>query len=113
MQKGGGAVKKVWGIISNIVSALLIYPVYLYLFFLGLMFISFTGFDWSVSRIFTIISGASFMCALPACIVGIILSVIFRAKDKYKASYLIQLLPFVMVLQGAFTFVISILWGNT
>jgi hypothetical protein len=46
------------------------------------------------------------------CIVGIILSFIFIAKEKYKKGFMIQLLPFASVISGVFMMVVSMIFGN-
>ena len=104
--------KKTLGIISNILSVLLVGPFSIYFSVLGLMFITSIDFTWSFSCIINAFSSVSFLCTLPACIIGIVLSIIFRIKGKYKESYLIQLLPFVSVIVGVFLFVVSMIWSN-
>ncbi len=104
--------KKVLGIISNILSVLLVGPFSIYFSFLGLMFITNIDFTWSFSCIINTVSSAFFLCTLPACVIGIILSIVFMIKGKYKESHLIQLLPFVLVIIGVFLFVISMIWNN-
>ena len=104
--------KKTLGIISNTLSVLLVGPFSIYFSVLGLMFITSIDFTWSFSCIINAFLSVSFLCTLPACIIGIALSIIFRIKGKYKESYLIQLLPFVSVIVGVFLFVVSMFWSN-
>lgn len=104
--------KKVLGVISNILSVFLIGPFSFYFFILGLLFITGVDFTWSFSCIINIVSNLMFLCALPACVIGIILSVVFRKKGKYKESYFIQLLPFASVITGVFLLVVSMIWSN-
>ncbi len=104
--------KKAMGIISNILSVLLVCPFSLYFSVLGLMLISCIDFKWSFTPIINTVSSVNFICTLPACITGIILSIVFRIKGKYKESYFIQLLPFASVIVGVFWFVVSMIWGN-
>ena len=104
--------KKVLGVISNILSVLLVFPFSMYFSALGLMFITSIDFTWSFSCIINIVSSVSFLSTLPVCITGIILSIIFRKKGKYKENYLIQLLPFASVIIGVFLFVVSMIWSN-
>ena len=104
--------KKALGIISNILSVFLVCPFSFYFSALGLMFTSSINFSWSFSCIIDTVSSVSFLCTLPACIIGIVLSIILRLKGKYKESFLVQLLPFASVLIGVFLFVITMFWSN-
>lgn len=104
--------KKILGIISNIVSLVFVTPFSFYFGVLGLLLLSSTDFTWSFLCIIQTISSALFICAPLSCILGIILSVIFRKKGNYKNSYLIQLLPFMLVLLGIFVMVTTMIFGN-
>ena len=104
--------KKALGIMSNVFSVLFVVPFSLYFSFLGLMFITCIDFTWSFSCMINILSSVSFLYALPSCIIGIVLSIVFRIKEKYKESYIIQLYPFACVLIGVFLLVLSMIWGN-
>ena len=104
--------KKTLGIISNILSVLLVGPFSIYFSVLGLMFITSIDFTWSFSCIINTASSVALLFTLPACIIGLILSVVFRKKAKHKESYLIQLLPFASVSIGVFLFVVSMIWSN-
>ena len=105
--------KKVLGIISNLVAVILSVPLCLYFSFLGLMFLTFTGPIISIPRFFSLAAGGIWLCTPIFCIVGLILSVVFRKKDKYKYSYIVQLLPFFTVLTACFFVIISTIFGNT
>ena len=111
-KKGSGNMKKAFCIISNILSVFLIGPFSLYFSALGCMFITSINFDWTFICMINLILSVAFLCALPLCIIGIILSIAFRGKEKYKESFLIQLLPFASVIVGIFLFVVSMFWSN-
>jgi len=104
--------KKALGIISNILSLFLVGPFSFYFFVLGLMLMKGVNFTFSFLFMINALPSVCFLCALPALLVGIILSIVFRAKGKYKQSYLIQLLPFAFVSAGVFLFVTSMFWSN-
>ena len=104
--------KKALGVISNIVSVFLVGPFSIYFSSLGLLFLIHSDFAWSLDGIIYTLSSVSFLCTLPICVIGIILSIVFRKKAKYKDSYLIQLLPFASVITGVFLMVVSMFWSN-
>ena len=110
--EGGVHMKKIMSIISNILSVIFVCPFSLYFSTAGLIVLSITDFNTTFIDILNTIAGISWICTLPVCILGIVLSCIFRGKEKYKESYLVQLLPFVFVIIGVFAFVVSIIWGN-
>ena len=104
--------KKTLGIISNILSILLIGPFSIYFSVLGFLFSTHMDFSWSIFSAINVIAIVAFIWTLPACVIGIILSVIYRKKGKYKESYLIQLLPLAVAIIGVFLFVIGMFWSN-
>ena len=104
--------KKTLGIISNILSILLIGPFSIYFSVLGFLFSTHMDFSWSIFYAIDVIATVAFIWTLPACVLGIILSVIYRKKGKYKESYLIQLLPLAVAIIGIFLFVIGMFWSN-
>ena len=105
--------KKTLGIISNILSVLLIGPFSIYFSVLGFLLLTHhVDFSWSIFSAIDAIATVAFIWTLPACVLGIILSVIYRKKGKYKESYLIQLLPLAVAIIGVFLFVIGMFWSN-
>ena len=104
--------KKTLGIISNILSILLIGPFSICFSVLGFLFLGLMDFSWSFFSVINVIATVAFIWALPACVLGIILSVIYRKKGKYKESYLIQLLPLAVAIIGVFLFFIGMFWSN-
>ena len=104
--------KKTLGIISNILSVLLIGPFSIYFSVLGFLFSTHMDFSWSIFSAINFIGNVAFIGTFPACVLGIILSVIYRKKEKYKESYLIQLLPLAVAIIGVFLFVIGMFWSN-
>ncbi len=104
--------KRILGIISNIFSIIFVGPFSIYFGFLGLLFFTHSDFTWSITGIINIVSSVAFMCAPLLCIIGVVLSFIFRRKGAYAYSYLIQLLPFASVLTGIFLMVVSMFWNN-
>lgn len=104
--------KKIAGIISNVFSVVFMGPFSIYFGFLGLLFLSILDFSWSIINIINLCSSMLFLCTPFLCIAGIILSIIYRKKDKYKISYLVQLLPFLSVISGIFLMVVAMIWGN-
>ncbi len=105
--------KKLFGIISNIASIVLVGPFSVYFSFLGLMFLVYSDPAESITKIFLVLGGGLFLCTPIFLIVGLILSVIFRKKGKYIESYLIQLLPFASVISGVFLMVVAIFFGDS
>ena len=105
---------KIAGLLSNAASVVLVGPFSLYFGALGLvMLASATGsITWSVVDVLGCLSCVLFLCTPLLLIVGILLSVLFRKKNQYKNSYLIQLLPFASAIAGIFLFVVSMIWGN-
>lgn len=105
--------KKTLGIISNILSILLIGPFSICFSVLGFLFFThMDDFSWSFFSVINVIATVAFIWTLPACVLGIILSVIYRKKGKYKESYLIQLLPLAVAIIGVFLFIIGMFWSN-
>lgn len=106
------AAKKVLGIISNIVAVILYIPLCIYFIVLGLFILFAIG---STNSIFDLLAllGCYIWIGTPiACIVGIIFSIIFRKRDMYAASYVIQLLPIKTILIAGALIIISIITGN-
>ena len=83
------------GIISNVVFSLIYLSCSWILSFFGLL-VLINGFlqGNELAQSFLLISGVLFLGTVLFCIVGIVLSIIFRMREKYVASFLIQLLPF-------------------
>ena len=104
--------KKAFGIISNLVSAIFIGPLAFYFSVLGLMMTTLITYSWSFLCIVQIVSNLSFLAAFPACVTGIIWSFVYRKHGEYNESYLIQLLPVVYIVNGSFFFITSMIWGN-
>lgn len=96
----------VFGFISNIFSLIFVGPFSLYFSVLGFMFLCSIDPAWSIAKIISLFSGILFLITPILCFVGIVLSVIFRKRGRYKDSYLIQLLPFFSVILGVFMLVL-------
>ena len=105
--------KKLFGMISNIASIILVGPFSVFFSFLGLMFLVYSDPTGSISEILVVLCGGLFLCTPLFLIVGLILSIIFRKKGKYLESYLIQLLPFASVISGVFLMVMAMFFGNS
>ena len=95
------------GIVSNIFS--FIFGGLFSFFFcaLGIVFALSTPSHWS-----GVIGVVLFLCSPILCITGIVLSIVFRRKGRYRDSYLIQLLPFASVIMGIFWLFLSMLLTN-
>ena len=104
--------KKIIGMMSNIASLVLVGPVSIWFAFLGLLFLTYGLATLSVASVIFVIAGILFLCTPVFCIVGIILSIIFRRKNQYKKSYLIQLLPVASVIAGIVLTFVSMICGN-
>ncbi len=105
--------KKIIGIVSNIISLILYIPLCLYFSFLGLMFLSLTEPPLSIPQFLLLAAGGIWLCTPIFCIVGLVLSVIFRKKNRYAYSYIIQLLPFLTVLSAILLMALSMILGNS
>ena len=105
---------KTAGIISNIVLSV-IYSTTSWIFsFFGLMLYVYTPKEpFAVGQIFLLESSIIFLCTVIFCVIGIVLSVVFRKKQKYTASFIIQFLPFFTVLFAISLMIISTILGNT
>ena len=104
--------KKIIGIISNIVFLVLYIPLSVFFSFLGLMFLAYAEYTWAISHILLIGAGAFLLCTPIFCVIGLVLSIVFRKKEKYADSYVIQLVPFFTVLYAIFLMILSMLFGN-
>lgn len=104
--------KKIFGIISNVISLVFVFPFSAYFFLLGLLLLSLDSFTISLANLLTLTAMALFIISPLLCILGIVMSVIFRAKGKYLYSYLIQLMPFVSIVLGVFLGVVTMIWCN-
>ncbi len=107
MSKSHQKSKKLLVVISTLASLIFVGPFSLFFGILGLMLLCFMKYVWSIECIAMILSGISFLVAPILWLVGIILSIIFRKKGKYKANYLIQLLPLATVSSGFCVMAIS------
>ena len=104
---------KKWELIcktSNIILSV-IYVLFGWIFgFLGIMFFSLGFSDEPFVAIFSFLSALLFLLTPIFCILGIVLSVLFRKKDKYAASFLIQFLPFCMLGAALVLFFLSMIF---
>ena len=78
--------KKALGVVSNILAVLLVGPFSFYFSFLGLLFLIHSDFDRSLGGIVYTLSSVSFLCTLPICVIGIILSIVFRKKQNINIA---------------------------
>ena len=104
--------KRILLILSTIASIVFVFPFSIYFGALGVMFLTFAESVSSIIDVIYIISGVFYLSTPILCIVGIILSFIFIAKEKYKKGFMIQLLPFASVISGVFMMVVSMIFGN-
>ena len=94
--------------ISNVILSLIYIPTGFVFGFLGLMFFS-LGFSENIfSAICSFVSSATFLLTPIFCVIGIVLSVIFRKKKSLYASFLIQFLPFGTLGIAVFAFFFSL-----
>ena len=105
---------KTIGIISNIVLSV-IYAAFSWIIsFFGLMLYTYTPKESiSIAQVFLLVSSILFICTILFCLIGIILSIILRKKEKHILSLIIQFLPFVTGLFAVFLMVVSMVLGNT
>ena len=104
--------KSIYVLLSNLIF-LLLYAVALpWPWGLGLMMITAVGKFDSVIDIFYIWVIVLLLFAPVLGIIGIILSVVYRKKERYAAAVGIQLLPFAALLIAAFVFIFVCLFGG-
>ncbi len=105
--------KKILGILSNVVAACVYAPISLFFGFLGLLFLTYADYSnfWTVYTILLVGAGFCWML-LPIISIGsIVLSIILKAKNMYAARYVVLIYPFVCLLVGALLAVVSIILG--
>jgi len=104
---------KKWELIcktSNIILSA-IYVLFGWIFgFLGIMFFSLGFSDKIFTAVCSFLASLLFLLTPIFCILGIVLSVLFRKKDKYAASFLIQFLPFCMLGAALVLFFLSMIF---
>ena len=105
--------KKLWGIIGNLVFIALYVPLCIYFCALGALLLALVSFSWSAPILFIRIASVIWLCTPLLCLVGLVLSLILRKRDRYVFSYIIQLLPFASVLLAILFLLLSALLGNT
>ena len=104
---------KIVGIISNIVLSVIYAASSWIISFFGLMLYIYTPKESiSIAQVFLLISSIIFICTILFCLIGIILSIILRKKEKHIPSLIIQFLPFVTVLLAVFLMIVSMVLGN-
>jgi len=104
--------KKKWNqicTISNIIFSVF-YGIFSWLFtFLGIMFFSLGFSDKIFTAVCSFLASILFLLTPIFCILGIVLSVLLRKKDKYAVSFLIQFLPFCMLGAALVLFLLSVI----
>ena len=99
---------KIVGIISNIVLSVIYAASSWIISFFGLMLYIYTPKESiSIAQMFLLVSSILFICTILFCLIGIILSIILRKKEKHILSLIIQFLPFVTGLFAVFLMVVS------
>ncbi len=84
------------GIISNIILSVLYAICSWFVSVFGLLFLTaLSSNNWSVLLVFQLIACILLVATPIFSIVGIVLSVIMRKKEKFTLSFLIQFLPFL------------------
>ena len=94
--------------ISNVILSLIYIPTGVVFGVLGLLFLSLGFSENSFSAICAFVSSATFLLTPIFCVIGIVLSVIFRKKKSLYASFLIQFLPFCTLGIAVFAFFLSL-----
>ena len=104
--------KKLWGMIGNLVFIALYVPLCMYFCTLGALLLALVSFSWSAPTVFILTAAVIWLCTPILCLVGLVLSLILRKRDRYVFSYIIQLLPFASVLLAILFLLLSALLGN-
>ena len=105
-------IKKIMGVISNILSIVFVRPFSVISCVIGAMILVHANYTWSIINVLGVLSGGFLLCTPFFLLLGIILSVRFRRKENYKDSYLIQLLPFASVMLAICLFFITVFRPN-
>ncbi|MBE6809520.1 MAG: hypothetical protein E7521_00485 [Ruminococcaceae bacterium] len=101
------------GIISNIILSVLYAICSWFASVFGLLFLTaLSSNNWSVLLVFQLIACILLVATPIFSIVGIVLSVIMRKKEKFTFSFLIQFLPFLTCGFSIFLTVICMIFGN-
>ena len=100
------------GVLSNVLFLLLYAAVLPYPWLFGLVMI--TGIDAvdSIADVLFIIIIVLLLCAPILGVIGIILSVRYRKRERYMEAIAIQLLPISAVMIAAFVFIFVWLFGG-